>query len=164
MLGVGAALAVSEHLTVRYADAATSAGTDVLVVMFLRGGFDGLSAVVPVGDPDYYKARPSIAVPQASTIALDSRFGLHPSLSALKPFWDNGTFGVVHAAGMTSPNRSHFSAMEEIERAAAGLERPHRLAGPHARPAPAAGRAGTVPGHHDRRPLARARWPGRTPR
>ncbi|GAA4355832.1 DUF1501 domain-containing protein [Angustibacter luteus] len=120
VLGVGAALAVSEHLTVRYADASTSAGTDVLLVMFLRGGFDGLSAVVPVGDPDYYKARPSIAVPQASTIALDSRFGLHPALSALKPFWDNGTFGVVHAAGMTSPNRSHFSAMEEIERAAAG--------------------------------------------
>jgi uncharacterized protein (DUF1501 family) len=119
-LGAGAAFALSENLTVRYADAATPAGGDTLVVMFLRGGFDGLSAVVPVTDPGYYTARPTIGVPQASTLALDSRFGLHPALGALKPFWDNGSLGFVHAAGLTQPNRSHFSAMEEIERAAPG--------------------------------------------
>ncbi len=119
-LGVGAAVALSEHLTIRYADAATPPGSDTLVVMFLRGGFDGLSAVVPVTDDGYYTARPTIAVPKESTLALDSRFGLHPALSPLKPFWDAGSLGVVHAAGLTNPNRSHFSAMEEIERAAPG--------------------------------------------
>ncbi len=59
-------------------------------------------------------------MPAASTLPLDSSFGLHPALAPLKPLWDNGTFGVVHAAGLTAPNRSHFSAMEEIERAAPG--------------------------------------------
>jgi uncharacterized protein (DUF1501 family) len=115
-----AAIAVSEHLTVRYADAATVPGTDALVVLFLRGGFDGLSAVVPVTDTDYYAARPTIAVPRESTLRLDDRFGLHPALAPLKPFWDAGSLGVVHAAGLTAPNRSHFSAMEEMERAAPG--------------------------------------------
>jgi uncharacterized protein (DUF1501 family) len=119
-LASGAAVAVSEHVTVRYADAATLTGADALVVMFLRGGFDGLSAVVPVTEADYYTARPTIAVPRESTLRLDDRFGLHPALAPLKPFWDAGTLGVVHAAGQTAPNRSHFSAMEEMERAAPG--------------------------------------------
>jgi uncharacterized protein (DUF1501 family) len=118
--GAAATFAVSEHLTARYAAAAAPTGADTLVVMVLRGGFDGLSAVVPAADPAYYALRPGIGIPQASLLPLDSRFGLHPALAALKPFWDNGTFGVVHAAGLTNPNRSHFAAMEEIENAAPG--------------------------------------------
>lgn len=119
-LATGAALAIGPNLGVRFASAATPSGSDTLVVLFLRGGFDGLSAIVPVTDPDYYALRPTIAVPAASTLQLDSNFGLHPALAPLKPLWDNGSFGVVHAAGLTAPNRSHFSAMEEIERAAPG--------------------------------------------
>jgi uncharacterized protein (DUF1501 family) len=93
---------------------------DVLVVLSLRGGFDGLSAVVPVGDPAYAGWRPTIAIPAASTFPLDSMFGLHPALSALQPIWNAGNLAFVHAAGMTAPNRSHFSAMDEMERAAPG--------------------------------------------
>ncbi|MEU7908193.1 DUF1501 domain-containing protein [Actinoplanes sp. NPDC049118] len=93
---------------------------DVLVVLSLRGGFDGLSAIVPAGDPAYYAARPGIAVPKAQLIGGDSRFGLHPALAPLLPFWKAGTFGAVQAAGQTAPNRSHFSAMEQLERAAPG--------------------------------------------
>ena len=63
-----AATVVAEGVSTRYAFAAEPVGKagstgDTLVVLSLRGGFDGLSAVVPHGDPDYYKARPSIAVP-----------------------------------------------------------------------------------------------------
>ena len=47
-------------------------------------------------------------------------FGMHPAMAPLKPLWDAGTFGVVHAVGQAQPNRSHFSAMEELERAAPG--------------------------------------------
>jgi uncharacterized protein (DUF1501 family) len=93
---------------------------DVLVVLSLRGGFDGIQAVVPTADPDYLTWRPNIGIPQASLTPLDATFGLHPALSPLKPFWDSGLFGVVHAVGMSEPNRSHFSAMEEMERAAPG--------------------------------------------
>ncbi|MGL5858668.1 MAG: DUF1501 domain-containing protein [Angustibacter sp.] len=119
-LAAGTAVAVSEHVTMRPAHAASLSGSDTLVVLFLRGGFDGLNAVVPVTDDDYYSLRPKIGIPQASTVQLDSRFGLHPALSPLKPFYDNGSLGFVHATGMTEANRSHFSAMEEIERAAPG--------------------------------------------
>lgn len=119
-LATGATLAIAPNLGVRFASAATPAGSDTLVVLFLRGGFDGLSAIVPVTDLDYYALRPTIGIPAPSTLPLSSSFGLHPALAPLKPLWDNGTFGVVHAAGLISPNRSHFSAMEEIERAAPG--------------------------------------------
>ena len=93
---------------------------DVFVLLSLRGGFDGLSAVVPAGDPAYYQARPDIAVPKNLLIGGDRQFGLHPALAPLLPFWSAGTFGAVHAAGQPVPNRSHFAAMEELERAAPG--------------------------------------------
>jgi uncharacterized protein (DUF1501 family) len=113
----GSAIALSEHLSIRTADAATAATADTLVVLSLRGGFDGLSAVVPASDPLYYTARPTIAVPAATTLRLDSRFGLHPALGPLLPLWQNKSLAIVQAAGLINPNRSHFSAMEEVERA-----------------------------------------------
>jgi uncharacterized protein (DUF1501 family) len=45
---------------------------------------------------------------------------MHPAMQPLKPLWDDGTFGIVHAVGMSNPTRSHFEAMEEMERAAPG--------------------------------------------
>ena len=47
-------------------------------------------------------------------------FGLHPELKPLLPMWQAGTFGAVHAVGMPVPNRSHFSAMEQVEDADPG--------------------------------------------
>lgn len=93
---------------------------DTLVVLSLRGGFDGLSAIAPVGDPDYAALRPGIAVPAAAALQLDSMFGMHPAMTALKQQWDDGLIAVVNATGLPNPNRSHFSAMDEIERAAPG--------------------------------------------
>jgi uncharacterized protein (DUF1501 family) len=92
----------------------------VLVVLSLRGGFDGLNAIVPIGDPGYGKARPGIGIKAGALLPADGIFGLHPALKPLKAFWDAGTFGAVHAVGQPSPSRSHFSAMEELERAAPG--------------------------------------------
>ena len=66
------------------------------------------------------RARPGIGIPTGALLPLDATFGLHPALAPLKPFWDAGTFGVVHAAGQPDPTRSHFQAMEEMERAAPG--------------------------------------------
>lgn len=121
---LGAAITVAEGFgpTARYAFAATPAAYtgDVLVVLSLRGGFDGLNAIVPIGDPGYAAARPSIGIKEGALIPVGGIFGLHPALLPLKPFWDAGTFGAVHAVGQPSPSRSHFSAMEELERAAPG--------------------------------------------
>ncbi len=95
-----------------------SAGTGALVVLSLRGGFDGLSAIVPNGDADYAKLRPTIAVPASQTHKIDEMFGLHPALEPLFPLWDAGNMAAVHAVGQVDPTRSHFEAMAEMERAA----------------------------------------------
>ena len=64
----------------------------VLIVVFQRGAVDGLNMVVPFGERDYYRARPSIAIAQPGgadgAIDLDGFFGLHPRMAALKPLWD----------------------------------------------------------------------------
>lgn len=110
----------AEGLSTRLAFAATPYGGDVLVVLSLRGGFDGLQAVVPAADPDYPTWRPNVGIPTGALLPLDATFGLHPGLAALKPLFDAGDLGFVTAVGMEEPNRSHFQAMEEMERAAPG--------------------------------------------
>ncbi|HET9518700.1 MAG TPA: DUF1501 domain-containing protein [Actinoplanes sp.] len=124
MLAAGAAGAfaglIGDQLATQLAFAETPTGGDVLILLSLRGGFDGLSAIVPAGDPGYYAARPDIAVPKSRLLAASGLFGLSPALQPLLPFWQAGTFGAIHAAGQPAPNRSHFAAMEELERAAPG--------------------------------------------
>jgi uncharacterized protein (DUF1501 family) len=97
------------------ASAATTPARAVLVVLSLRGAADGLSLVVPHGDPVYARARPTIAVPPATLLAKDGFFGLHPRLQPLMPLWNAGQLAAVHATGLPVANRSHFAAMEEIE-------------------------------------------------
>lgn len=96
-----------------------------LVVVFLRGAYDGLSAFVPWADPEYSRVRPniSIAAPDGSsqaTLRLDDRFGLHPSLGGLLPLWQQGVLAVVPAAGSPDPTRSHFDAQYQWETARPG--------------------------------------------
>jgi len=91
-----------------------------LVVLFLRGAYDGLSALVPHGDPDYYRLRPNIAIaaPDGSaqtTLKLNNTFGLHPAMAALVPLWQQGVLGVIPCAGSPAPTRSHFDAQRYWE-------------------------------------------------
>ncbi len=114
------AVAASPLLSVRtaYADGYTG---DVLVTVSLRGGMDGLSLIAPLGDPDYARLRPTIAIPTSTALPTgDAMFGLHPALASLKPLWDAGTLGAVHAVASPDGSRSHFAATEELERAAPG--------------------------------------------
>ena len=117
----GVVAASSPMLATQVAFAADTAPPgDTLVLLSLRGGFDGLNALVPVADPEYYRARPTIAVPASQAIALDRSYGFHPALAPLKPFWDSGQLAAVNAVGSPFETRSHFEAREEIERAAPG--------------------------------------------
>jgi uncharacterized protein (DUF1501 family) len=118
-LGV-AATAAGEAAATRYAFGAEGYTGDVLVVLSLHGGFDGLNAIVPAGDPDYLRLRPTIGIPSSSLLPLSGIFGLHPALAPLLPFWQAGTFAAVHAVGQADASRSHFQAMAELERAAPG--------------------------------------------
>ena len=95
-------------------------GQNVLVVLSLRGGADGLSLVVPYGDPAYLAARPKLAIPAGQLLATDGFFGLHPRFAPLLPMWLSGKLAAVQAVGLPAPNRSHFVAMEEVEDADPG--------------------------------------------
>jgi uncharacterized protein (DUF1501 family) len=93
---------------------------NVLVVLSMRGGADGLSMVVPYADTALASARPRIGIPATSLLAKGGKFGLHPNFAPLLPMWLDGSFGAVHAVGLSVPNRSHFQAMEVIEDADPG--------------------------------------------
>jgi uncharacterized protein (DUF1501 family) len=121
-LALGGATFMVGSATVSASASSPTPASSVLVVLSLRGGADGLSLVVPYGDPGYYSARPTIAIPQGQLLAgtTDGFFGLHPKLAPLANLWTSGQLGVIHAAGLTTANRSHFSAMEEVEEAHPG--------------------------------------------
>lgn len=102
-------------------------GRKVLVCIFQRGAVDGLSMVVPHGDPSYYEHRTvtagGIAIPRTgpgSVIDLDGTFGLHPSLAALKPIYDAGFLAPIQAVGSPNATRSHFDAQDFMESAMPG--------------------------------------------
>ncbi len=122
-LAAGAGLSTATAFGTAFVEtsyAATRSAPAVLVVLSMRGAVDGMSLVVPHGDPVYATARPGIAVPSAQLLAKDGFFGLHPNLAPLLPLWNGGRMAAVHATGLPAPNRSHFSAMEEVEDAAPG--------------------------------------------
>ncbi|MBX9567823.1 MAG: DUF1501 domain-containing protein [Candidatus Obscuribacterales bacterium] len=98
---------------------------DILVVVFLRGGCDGLNFLAPVDDPHYLAARGSdtrvsekgadrgIGLARASS---DFDFRLHPKGAPLKELYDQRELAFIHAAGLTHATRSHFDAQSLIER------------------------------------------------
>jgi uncharacterized protein (DUF1501 family) len=109
-------------------NALTGGKRKTLIAIFQRGAVDGLNMVVPFGESNYYSARPSIAIPKPesgnadSAINLDGFFGLHPSMSSLKPLWDSKRLAIVHASGSPDNTRSHFDAQDYMESATPGVK------------------------------------------
>ena len=94
---------------IRYAMGAGPFNNKRLIFIFLRGGNDGLNAVIPGGDPDYSALnRPSLYIPPASSIDLNGFARLHPALADLTEIYGAGDLAVVHRAGFANNSRSHF--------------------------------------------------------
>jgi uncharacterized protein (DUF1501 family) len=98
-----------------------------LIAIFQRGAVDGLNVVVPFGEADYYRARPSIAIQRPGNadngaIDLDGFFGLNPRLQPLERFWDERRLAIVHACGSPDSTRSHFDAQDYMESGTPGLK------------------------------------------
>ena len=91
------------------------------VFILLRGGFDGLAALVPYGDPDYRALRGSFAYNASDLSTLDETFGLAPGLSPLRALWDANQLAVVHAMAIPHRTRSHFDGQAILE---TGLDHP----------------------------------------
>jgi uncharacterized protein (DUF1501 family) len=122
-LAVVGTAAVPGFLTRAASGAATpGARTKRLVVVFQRGAADGLNIVVPHGEQAYYAMRPSINIPRNEVLDLDGFFGLHPSMSALQPIWQQGHLAIIHAAGSPDPTRSHFDAQDFMESGTPGVK------------------------------------------
>jgi uncharacterized protein (DUF1501 family) len=92
-----------------------SKGSPSLVVVFLRGGADGLNLVIPHFDKEYRKLRPTLALRE--WIALDDRFGWNVGFRPLEPHYREGRLAIVHAVGSDDSTRSHFEAQDLMERA-----------------------------------------------
>ncbi|MFT7521182.1 MAG: hypothetical protein ACI9MC_003333, partial [Kiritimatiellia bacterium] len=71
-----------------------------LVLIILRGGMDGLAAVVPHGDPSYASARGTLAMRRSDLLDLDGFFGLHPALAPLHGLYASGELLPMHALGV----------------------------------------------------------------
>ena len=100
-----------------------AAGERTLVCIFLRGAADTLNMIVPYGDDQYYKSRPTLAIPAPSqnkendmtALRLDDFYGFHPKLHPLLPAFNEGRLGVVQAVGTDNPTGSHFEAQDQME-------------------------------------------------
>jgi uncharacterized protein (DUF1501 family) len=111
MMGAGALVGAAPG--VAYSQAQNQgAYRNLLVLVELKGGNDGLNTVVPYADPAYYSLRPRIAIKREDVVQLDERTGLHPSLALLLPLWQARELAVVQGLGYPRPNLSHFRSIE----------------------------------------------------
>ncbi len=103
-------------------DSAAAAQRDILVVVFLRGGCDSLNLVAPTNDANYVAARNSLRVNESEGLDLknpaqaSAGFKFHPNAGGLKELYDSNAMAIIHACGLTNGTRSHFDAMDYIER------------------------------------------------
>jgi len=94
---------------------------NVLVVIQMGGGNDGLNTVVPYSDDAYHNVRPVIRIAENTVLKIDERIGLNPALTGLNELYKEGRVAIVQGVGYPSPNRSHFEATQIWETASPAL-------------------------------------------
>jgi uncharacterized protein (DUF1501 family) len=90
---------------------------NVLVVVQMGGGNDGLNTVVPYSDDAYHRVRPTVGIPAQSVLKIDDRIGLNPVMAAFDDLYKEGRVAIVQGVGYPNPNRSHFEATQIWETA-----------------------------------------------
>ncbi len=85
---------------------------NILIVVQLTGGNDGLNTIVPYTQDEYYKQRPKLAVPKNDVLKIDDEFGFNPALDGFSELFEAGLLSVVQGVGYAQPNRSHFESMD----------------------------------------------------
>jgi uncharacterized protein (DUF1501 family) len=101
---------------------------DVIVTVFLRGGWDVMNVVPPVDGVDrgfYEAARPSLKIANqgdSAALRLNDQFGLHPAMTSLHELYQARKLAIVHAVGLNIDTRSHFEAQQYVETATPGVK------------------------------------------
>lgn len=85
---------------------------NVLVVVQMSGGNDGLNTIVPYENDEYRKARPTLAISKDDVLKIDDQFGFHPAASGLNDLLQQDRLGIVQGIGYPNPNQSHFESMD----------------------------------------------------
>jgi len=100
-------------------DLARAQGASVrnLIVLYLSGGNDALSMLVPYNDAFYYSRRGSIAVPAGSVLQIGTdssgvALGLHPRLTGLRQIFNQGGLALIQRTGYDNQSRSHFQGTD----------------------------------------------------
>jgi len=83
----------------------------ILVVVQLSGGNDGLNTVVPYGDDQYARNRPTLALPPEELYKIDSLLGFHPRMAGFMRLYEDGHLSIVQGVGSPNSDRSHDGAM-----------------------------------------------------
>ena len=96
---------------------AQGARTRNLVVVYLSGGNDALSTVIPYQDSFYYSRRPAIAIPVGQVLQIGSdptgkALGLHPRLAGIRTIFNEGRLAIVQRTGYANSSRSHFQGTD----------------------------------------------------
>jgi uncharacterized protein (DUF1501 family) len=127
LLGALSGLAVVGHADGLFAQALAQTPLDglpggapdrVLILVNMQGGNDGLNTVVPFADPNYYRYRPTLGIPQNDVLRLNDALGFNPALKSLKTMYDGGHVAVVTGVGYPQPDHSHFRSTEIWQTAA----------------------------------------------
>ena len=111
-LVAGAALLDPRDLQLRAASTPLEPNTQILVLVTLYGGNDGLNTVVPYADPAYQDARPDLAYTASDVHVLSDGLGLNPALKGMAKLWDGKRLAIVRGAGYPTPDFSHFRSMD----------------------------------------------------
>ncbi|MBM3982604.1 MAG: DUF1501 domain-containing protein [Planctomycetes bacterium] len=112
LLAVGGVVPEFLASAARAAEQGEAKKDTVLVVIELTGGNDGLNTVVPYGDDEYAKARPTLAFAKKEVLKLDDYHGLHPRMQQMKQLYDQKKLAVIQGVGYPNPDRSHFESMD----------------------------------------------------
>jgi uncharacterized protein (DUF1501 family) len=107
-----ASLLMPEFLKAFEKGALVPPGNKVTVIIQLSGGNDGLNTVIPYRNDLYYKNRPKLGIQRTSSLVLTDEAGLHPSLTAFKELYDEGSMGIFNNVGYPNPDKSHFRSMD----------------------------------------------------
>jgi uncharacterized protein (DUF1501 family) len=104
--------AIVPDFVTRTASAAAVGKDNILVVLEMTGGNDGLNTVIPYADDLYHKARPTLRQTKDEVIRLDDHVGLNSGMRGFRTMWDHGQLAVLQGVGYPNPERSHFEAMD----------------------------------------------------
>jgi uncharacterized protein (DUF1501 family) len=116
-LGGNASRALAQVANAAPAVPAFGQPDNVLVVVQMAGGNDGLNTVVPWSDDAYHRVRPAIGIAASQVLKLDGRIGFNPALKGLNELYRQGRVALVQGVGYPNPNRSHFEATQIWETA-----------------------------------------------